>query len=127
MGDIKIRRDFGFAGDYTRAMHDILQYGDADDFVVGTGVNRSIEEFCELAFRLVGKDWKDHVLFDANLVRQRDIGSTRADISKIKKLIGWHPLVEFEDLVEMMVCARINVLSSEAQNANPKHATRNSD
>jgi GDPmannose 4,6-dehydratase len=112
LGNLKTSRDFGFAGDYVEAMFRILQHDHADDFVVGTGIQYSIEEFCAVAFRFVGKNWKDHVLTDTSLLRPGSSGSTQADISKIEKVINWRPTVKFVDLIEMMVRARIVVLRS---------------
>lgn len=112
LGDLSISRDFGFAGDYVEAMHLSLEYATADDYVIGSGETHSLAEFCESAFRCVGLDWKAHVLFDDRLVRKVDNHYTRADISRIRDRLGWNPKVRFNELVKMMVDARVQALQS---------------
>ena len=102
LGNIDIRRDFGFAGDFVAAMHEMLQSDTADDFVIGTGQSNSIRSFCEIAFRHVGRDWTDRVVFDRSLFRTVD-SDTVADSSKIAAKIGWRAKTSFVDLVTMMV------------------------
>lgn len=82
LGDLSVRRDFGFAGDYVEAMRLIVQHPTADDYVIGTGQDHSIEEFCHQAFSLVGHNWKDHVVTDPGLIRKVDSRYTRADTAK---------------------------------------------
>ncbi len=106
LGDLSVRRDFGFAGDHVEAMYLILQHPTPDDYVVGTGENHSIEEFCELAFRAVGLDWNDYVRVDPKLIRKADNRFTRADPAKIQSRLGWRPRVGFQELVSMMVQAQ---------------------
>jgi GDPmannose 4,6-dehydratase len=110
LGDLEVRRDFGFAGDYVRAMRMILQHPVADDYVVGTGEDHSIREFCEVAFRSVGLDWTDHVGSDPRLLRKTDSHYTHADPAKLRRVIGWRPSVSFEGLVKMMVDAQVKAL-----------------
>jgi GDPmannose 4,6-dehydratase len=110
LGDLGVRRDFGFAGDMVEAMHMILQHPKADDYVIGTGEDHSIQEFCEAAFRVVGLDWTDHVLTDPKLLRKTDSHYTRSNPGKLFSEIGWKPKVSFETLVEMMVNARLQAL-----------------
>jgi GDPmannose 4,6-dehydratase len=77
---------------------------------VGTGEDHSIREFCELAFRSVGLDWKKHVVSDPNLLRKTDVQYTRANSAKLRSVVGWRPTVNFESLVEMMVNAQMQAL-----------------
>ena len=110
LGDINVRRDFGFAGDFVEAMHRIVQSATASDFVVGTGHTHSIAEFCELAFKVGGLDWKRFVEVDPLLLRKVDSHFTRANSSKLQSELGWSPKIGFSALVNMMVEERIKVL-----------------
>jgi GDPmannose 4,6-dehydratase len=110
LGDISIRRDFGFAGDFVEAMHLIVQNDEPSDYAVGTGHAHSIAEFCELAFRAGGLDWTKYVAVDEKLLRKVDSHFTQADPSKLKSQLGWAPKVDFPALVEMMVHERIRIL-----------------
>jgi GDPmannose 4,6-dehydratase len=112
LGNIQARRDFGFAGDTARAMHLIVQSDAADDYVVGTGENRSIAEFCEAAFHLVGLDWRKHVTVASDLVRAVDSKATRANSRKLQEKTGWRAEVSFEQLVALMVNERIRLLTA---------------
>lgn len=118
LGDLSVRRDFGFAGDYVEAMWLIVQHHTADDYVVGTGEDHSIEEFCDRAFRLVGRKWTDHVNSDPNLIRKIDSHYTHANAAKIRSTLKWQPKVAFNDLVSMMVSAQIDFIKGGA----PSHA-----
>jgi GDPmannose 4,6-dehydratase len=110
LGDINVRRDFGYAGDFVEAMHLILQSDEPADFVVGTGDTHSIAEFCEAAFNVVQLDWSRYVFIDKALLRKVDSRFTRADASKIRTQLGWSPKISFQKLVEMMVRERVDVL-----------------
>ncbi|WP_184083395.1 GDP-mannose 4,6-dehydratase [Afipia massiliensis] len=106
LGDLSVRRDFGFAGDYVEAMRLIVQHPTADDYVIGTGRDHSIEDFCRQAFGLVGHKWTDHVVVDPGLIRKVDSRYTRADTAKIRSVLNWQPNVDFHALVSMMVKAQ---------------------
>jgi GDPmannose 4,6-dehydratase len=110
LGDIAVSRDFSFAGDFVEAMHAIVQQEMPSDFVVGSEQAHSIAEFCDVAFRTVGLDWTRFVVVDPSLFRKIDIHFTRADTTKIRSELGWHPKVDFPELVNMMVQERIRVL-----------------
>jgi len=112
LGDISVRRDFGFAGDFVKAMQIILRHPTPDDYVIGTGQDHSIEEFCSAAFRLVGRNWLDHVSIDPGLVRKTDSHFCRADISKARSVLGWEPTVGFKELVSMMVLAQVEFIKA---------------
>ena len=117
LGDINVKRDFGFAGDVVEAMHMIVQNDTASDYVVGTGQAHSIREFCETAFRVVGIDWQDVVVVDKSLLRKVDSHFTHADASKLRTELRWRPEVEFDELVRMMVEKRIEFLKLSAANS----------
>jgi GDPmannose 4,6-dehydratase len=118
LGDISVRRDFGFAGDVVEAMHLIVQSDQPSDYAVGTGQAHSIAEFCETAFRFVGLDWSEYVEVDQALVRKVDSHFTQADPSKLKARLGWQPKMDFVALVQTMVAARIEDLKSSSRLAN---------
>jgi GDPmannose 4,6-dehydratase len=110
LGDISVRRDFGFAGDVVEAMHLIVQCEEPSDFVVGTGYAHSIAEFCKAAFGFGGLDWSKFVVVDPSLLRKVDSHFTKADPSKLRSMTGWRPKVDFRTLVEMMVQERMRLL-----------------
>lgn len=112
LGDLSVRRDFGFAGDYVEAMRLIVQHHAADDYVIGTGEDHSIEEFCNEAFNLVGRKWTDHVNVDPGLLRKVDSHYTRANAAKIRSVLNWQPKVGFRELVSIMVKAQIDSIQS---------------
>lgn len=105
MGNLAAQRDWGFAGDYVRAMWMILQHRQPDDFVVGTGATHTIKKLCEVAFGHLGLDWKKYVVVDSRFVRPTETGPLTGDYSKAKKVLGWKPEVSFEELIKMMVDA----------------------
>jgi GDPmannose 4,6-dehydratase len=106
LGNLDSRRDWGFAGDYVEAMWRMLQADQPDDYVIATGVSHSVRDFCEVAFRHVGLDYRDHVVSDPALVRAVDVSETRGDASKARQRLGWTPQVSFEQLVHAMVDAQ---------------------
>lgn len=119
LGDIHVRRDFGFAGDFVEAMHLIAQSDVPSDFVVGTGHAHSIAEFCNEAFGFGGLDWSNFVVVDPLLLRKVDSHFTRADSSKLRSMTGWYPKVDFPALVGMMVQERMRLLKLSMESADP--------
>lgn len=117
LGNLEVRRDFGFAGDYAAVIHRMLQQASADDYVIGTGESHSIGEFCELAFRHVGLNWRDHVVVDQELFRPVDSHHTMADAAKAIARLGWRATTPFADLVAMMVDQRIAAFTSRTPRA----------
>jgi GDPmannose 4,6-dehydratase len=111
LGNLEARRDWGFAGDYVRAMYLMVQADTSDDYVIATGESHSVREFCERAFAHVGLDYRDHVHQDPELFRPVDITETRGDASKAKHRLGWVPTVVFPELVRMMVDAEVERLA----------------
>ena len=105
MGNLEAHRDWGFAGDYVKAMWMMLQRDQAEDFVVGTGVAHSVREFVELAFARAGLDWKPHVVMDPLFMRPAEVEHLLADNAKARQVLGWQPVVSFPELVNMMVDA----------------------
>ena len=103
MGNVEAKRDWGFAGDYVRAMWMMLQQDHPEDYVIATGTNHSVKEFLELAFSSVGLHWEDFVVTDPKLMRPAEVDHLLGDASKAKKNLGWQPEVDFKGLVHMMV------------------------
>ncbi len=107
LGPLEPKRDWGFAGDYVEAIWLMLQQEKADDYVIATGENHSVEEFVELAFDFVGiKDWKKYVVSNTKAnTRPAEVDNLIGDAGKAKKVLGWKPKTSFRQLVEMMVKA----------------------
>jgi len=104
MGNLDAKRDWGFAGDYVEAMWRMLQQDVADDYVIATGVNHSIRDLLDVAFRVVGIDeWAPLVKQDPRFMRPAEVEMLIGDSSKARKVLGWEPKVHFEELVTMMV------------------------
>ena len=111
LGNLGASRDWGFAGDYVRAMHMMLGQDVPTDYVVGTGVTHSVGELVELAFGVVGLDWQDHVVTDAAFIRPAEVDRLCANPAKAASELGWKPKIGFEELVTMMVEADLELLS----------------
>ena len=111
LGDLEARRDWGFAGDYVRAMWLMLQQEQPDDFVIATGVDRSIRDFCRTAFEAVDLDWEQYVVIDEALKRPPEQVVMRGDPAKARRLLGWEPQVSFEEMVRMMVERDLELLA----------------
>jgi GDPmannose 4,6-dehydratase len=108
LGNLEAKRDWGFAGDYVRAMWLMLQQDEPDDFVIATNETHSVKEFVELAFSYAGLDWKDYVVIDKMFYRPAEVHTLRGDYSKANSKLGWKPTVGFEELVKMMVETDMN-------------------
>ncbi len=102
LGNVDVRRDWGFAGDYVEAMWLMLQQDQPDDFVIATGETHSVREFGEAVFKHLGLDWNAHVTTAAAFLRQTDIECVRGDAAKARRLLGWQPRVTFGELARMM-------------------------
>ncbi len=105
MGNLDAKRDWGFAGDYVKAMWLMLQQAEPDDYVIATGESHSVREFLDLAFGHVGLKWKDYVVVDPKFLRPAEVDFLMGDPSKARLKLGWTPDVTFEGLVKMMVDA----------------------
>ncbi len=111
MGNLDAERDWGFAGDYVRAMWLMLQQDTPDDFVIATEVAHTVKDFVELAFARVGLDYRNHVEVDPDLLRPADVFHLRGDCSKARRELGWKPVIGFEQLVEVMVTSDLDLVA----------------
>jgi GDPmannose 4,6-dehydratase len=115
LGDLSARRDWGYAGDYVRAMWLMLRHDVPGDYIVATGVSRSVEELVACAFDAVSLDWRDHVRSDPSLFRgTAELHDLVGDASKARGVLGWEPQVSFEELLRLMVEADRERLQTEA-------------
>jgi GDPmannose 4,6-dehydratase len=112
LGTLDPRRDWGYAPDYVEGMRAVLGAGRPDDFVLATGETHSVGEFCELAFREVGLDFREHVILDPEYVRPVDISETRGDPRKAERELGWTAKTRFPELVRTMVRAELREIDS---------------
>src|SRR5947209_276126 len=112
IGNLDAHRDWGFAGDYVRAMWLMLQRERPDDYVVATGVSHSVRELVEIAFGHADMNWRDHVRVDAALLRPAEVDHLLGDASKARGELGWAPTVDFKQLVIMMVDADLQRLAA---------------
>ena len=103
LGNLDAMRDWGFAGDFTRAMRLMLARDEPDDFVIATGETHSVREFCDLAFRRAGLNWTEHVVARPEFYRPAEVHLLLGDAAKARRLLGWEPTVTFGELVAMMV------------------------
>ncbi len=108
LGNIDARRDWGFAGDFVKAIWKMLQADIPDDYIVATGELHSIRDFLGLAFAHVNLDWKDWVVIDPTLFRPIEVGTLVGDSSKARAKLGWEPQIRFPELVRMMVDAQLD-------------------
>ncbi|MDF9840207.1 GDPmannose 4,6-dehydratase [Paenibacillus sp. PastF-1] len=113
MGNLDAKRDWGFAGDYVKAMWLMLQQDKADDYVISTGETHTIEELVEIAFSHVGLNWRDYVVIDQKFVRPAEVDLLLGDCTKAKKELGWELEVGFEQLVKMMVDSDMELISKK--------------
>jgi GDPmannose 4,6-dehydratase len=115
LGDLDARRDWGFAGDYVRAMWLSLQQSMADDYIVATGETHSVREFCEIAFSHVDLKYEDYVVQDCEAFRGPESVLLVGDPAKAKRILGWAPSVTFEELVRMLVDADVRSLATNLE------------
>src|SRR5262249_32433555 len=114
LGNLQAKRDWGFAGDYVRAMWMMLQQKQPDDYVVGTGEAHSVEEFVQIAFDHVGLDWRKHVVVDPAFYRPAEVDLLLGDAAKAGRVLGWKPEVSFPQLVKMMVDSDLAALGGKS-------------
>jgi len=117
MGNLEAERDWGFAGDYVRAMWLMLQQDAPDDYVIATGTAHSVKHLLELAFAHAGLDYRDHVEVAQDFLRPADVYHLRGDYSKARKQLGWEPHVSFEQMIEMMVDSDLDLIAGNAPKA----------
>jgi len=116
LGNLDARRDWGFAGDYVRAMWLMLQQNSADDYVIGTGETHTVREFVEIAFNHVGLDWQKFVVVDPKFYRPAEVDLLLGNPTKAMKTLGWKPDVSFPQLVTMMVDADLKLHDNKITN-----------
>jgi GDPmannose 4,6-dehydratase len=114
LGNLDAERDWGFAGDYVRAMWLMLQQPEPGDYVIATGKSHTVRDLVEVAFGRVGLDWRKHVVEDSALKRPAEVDHLRGNAAKARMVLGWEPEVSFERLVEMMVDADLERLKKGA-------------
>jgi len=110
LGNLAVTRDWGFAGDYVNAMWLMLQQPKSDDYVIGTGVKRTVQDMCQTAYEIVGADWRDYVISDPRFMRPIETGATVADASKAEAKLGWRATTAFKDMLADMVEAHLERL-----------------
>jgi len=113
MGNLDARRDWGFAGDYVKAMWLMLQQDQPDDYVIATGVQHSVRELLDVAFGAVGLNYEDYMEIDPQFLRPADVYELTGDASKARSKLGWMPEVTFEELVQMMVDNDLRLLQEQ--------------
>ncbi len=111
LGNLEAQRDWGFAGDYVRAMYAMLQQDHPSDFVVSTGETHSVREFCELAFGHLDLDYRQYVVQDDRYFRPAEVDLLVGDATRARQVLEWEPEVSFPELVTMMVSADVDQLS----------------
>ena len=114
LGNLEARRDWGFAGDYVRAMWLMLQRDEPDDYVIATGRSHTVREFCRLAFAAVDLDYEAYVVEDARFMRPAEVDLLVGDASKARRVLGWEPQTSFETLIDEMVRADLQRLAHAA-------------
>jgi GDPmannose 4,6-dehydratase len=117
LGNLNAKRDWGFAGDYVRAMWTMLQQDAPDDYVVAMGVTHSVQDLVDLAFGHVGLDWRAHVRQDPAFLRPAEVDLLIGDASKARRVLQWAPEIDFTGLIAMMVDADIERLTTAAAHA----------
>jgi len=107
LGNLSIKRDWGWAEEYVDAMWRMLQQNEAEDFVIATGQSNSLEDFVNQAFQVVGLDWREHVVSDESLLRPSEIMENKGDSSKAKDKLGWKPTLLMNDVIQKMIEAEL--------------------
>jgi len=118
LGNLDARRDWGYAGDYVRAMWLMLQQDEPGDYVVSSGVNHTVRDVVEIAFGRLGLDWRKHVELDEKFIRPAEVDVLLGNPEKARNVLGWEPKVGFTELIEMMVDADMKVVEHEKEHLN---------
>jgi len=124
LGNLDARRDWGFAGDYVRAMWMMLQRDEANDYVIATGESHSVRDLVEVAFEHAGLDWQAYVKLDPALIRPAEVDHLIGDASRARQELGWTPSVDFRRLVTMMVDADLQRLASRSASGSVPESAR---
>ncbi len=120
LGNLEARRDWGYAGDYVRAMWLMLQQDEPDDYVIATGETHSVQELCDVAFRHVDLNWEDYVVVDEKYYRPAEVDLLIGDAAKAGEKLGWEPIVNFEELVQLMVEVDLEMVEQEMRGVTKK-------
>jgi len=115
LGNLDAMRDWGYAGDYVEGMWLMLQQEQPDDYILATGETHSVRSFLELAFSFVGMDWQDYVVIDPRYFRPTEVDRLQGDASKARKILGWKPKTDFQELVRIMVKADLETESVDTE------------
>lgn len=118
LGNLKAKRDWGYAPEYVEAMWLMMQHENPEDFVIATGESHSVEEFLEEAFSYAGLDWHKYVEIDPRYLRPAEVDILKGDASKAKRLLNWESKTSFKELVRIMVDADIQLLSDQLNGKN---------
>jgi GDPmannose 4,6-dehydratase len=121
LGNLEAKRDWGFAGDYVKAMWLMLQQEQPGDYVVATGQTHTVRELCEIAFGRADLDWRDHVVVDPLLLRPAEVDVLVGDASRARQVLGWQPDIAFPELVSMMIDADIDRVGDEIRQGRARH------
>jgi GDPmannose 4,6-dehydratase len=116
LGNLEAQRDWGYVGDYVKAMWLMLQQDEPDDYVIATGKTHSVRELCEVAFGYLGLDYRDYVVSDPKFYRPAEVDQLVGDASKARRVLGWQPRVSFEELIHIMVDADTEALQRMLRN-----------
>ena len=119
LGNLDARRDWGFAGDYVRAMWMMLQQDEPDDYVIATGTQHTVGDLVEVAFSHAGLDWREHVHQDPTLIRPAEVETLLGDATHARETLGWVPEVSFEELVRKMVDSDLAIHESKLRSQGP--------
>ena len=122
LGNLQAQRDWGFAGDYVRAMWLMLQQDRPDDYVISTGRTHAVERLCEVAFGTAGLNWQDHVVIDERFMRPAEVDLLVGDAEKARTELGWSPEVSFEQMIADMVTADIDLVRNQPRAMWPARA-----
>ena len=117
VGNLESRRDWGFAGDYVRAMWLMLQQDQADDYVIATGETHSVREWLEECFSHLGLDYRNHIVVDPEFLRPAEVDQLIGDATKARQMLGWQPEVTFKQLVHMMAGADLELARQQLRQA----------
>jgi GDPmannose 4,6-dehydratase len=113
LGDLSVKRDWGFAGDYVAAMHGMLQQAEPDDYIIATGESHSLNEFVQSAFEYVGLDYERHVRVDERFLRPAEVSEVRGNNAKACRKLGWQPRMNFTQLIDFLMEAEIKHVRGE--------------
>jgi GDPmannose 4,6-dehydratase len=118
LGNLDAKRDWGFAGDYVKAMWLMLQQDEPEDYVIATGITHSVKDLIQIAFDYVNLNWEDYVVIDPKFVRPAEVDLLLGNATKAREKLGWKPEVDFKNLIKMMVDADLEKIKNDVQLSN---------